>query len=235
MRDVHIAIIDDGVNEGYYGPLYLEHNIVITENLEAVERQEYDSWKFSHGTVCAGIINKYCSNAKLSSIKVLNDNMRGSIERLIYAIEWCIDKDVDIINLSIGTVHSKDKKILRKIIDKASGKDLIIAAAKSNEDIETYPACFHNVLGIKSDKNNILEEGQFIYNIEPEDGIEITACARHKLVNYLGEVKITPNWNSYAVPMISAIIADMMKEHEKLSLAEIKEKLWRRYNNISKP
>ena len=225
MRDIHIAIIDDGVNEGYYDSLYLEQNIIITENLEAVDRHGYDRCKFSHGTVCAGIIKKYCSNAKISSIKVLNDNMQGNIERLIYAIKWCMDKDVDIINLSIGTVHSKDKKPLKKIADKASDKSLIIVAAKSNEDIATYPACFHNVLGIKSDKSNMLKEGQLSCNFQSADGIEITACGRHRLVNYLGEEKTTSNWNSYAAPMISAIIAGIMADHENLSLAKIKEKL----------
>lgn len=235
MRKIHIAIVDDGVNEGYFDSLCLKHNVIITEDLNIMERFGYDKYKISHGTICAAIIKKYCSTAKLSSVKILNENMRSNVWRLINAIKWCIYNKVDIINLSLGSVYSKDKSLIKKIIDKAYNNGLIVVAAKSNDDIETYPACFNNVLGVKSDKSNILEEGQYIYNTEPEDGIEITACGKHKLMNYLGEERITPNWNSYAAPMISAIIADMMKEHEKLSLVEIKEKLWRRYNNISKP
>jgi len=226
MKKMHIAVVDDGISEGYFDSLCLEHDIVITKDFKAVASNSHNYPRRNHGTVCAGIVKKYCSNAKISSIKVLNDNMLGSIGRLIKAIQWCIANEIDIINLSIGTIHRRDEKRLRETVDKADNKGIIIVAAQSNDDLLTYPACFHNVIGVKSDKNNILEEGQFTCDFESSDGIEIIACGRHKLVNYLGEEKTTSDWNSYATPMITALIANIAGELSSPSAIEVRKKLW---------
>jgi hypothetical protein len=50
---IHTAIIDDGINEEFYGTGGLEYNIEIKPELEVRARSGYDPYSPSHGTTCA--------------------------------------------------------------------------------------------------------------------------------------------------------------------------------------
>lgn len=231
MKNVHVAVIDDGVNKEYYGLQYLQNDIAVTDELGIESRQEYDKEINSHGTVCAAIIKKYCPDAAISSVKALDSGAPGNIKKLVKAIEWCIEADVDLINLSIGTNNFEDGNLLREVVAEAHNNGIIIIAANQNEDIITYPASFHNVLGVKCDRKDALQEGEFLYCMEAADGIEIIACGRHSLKNYLGEEKHTTNWNSWAAPMVTSLVAGMLKYIPYASLEQIKRELWKRSLN----
>ncbi|WP_432664974.1 S8 family serine peptidase [Wukongibacter baidiensis] len=231
MDFIHVALIDDGINEKYYNLKPLKYNIEITDDLKIMKRENYNPYKKSHGTVCAAIVEKYCKKVILSSIKIINNNGRSNKYKLIKALEWCIEKNIPIINLSIGTVSYNDKRELKSIVDLAHSKGIIIIAANKNEDIITYPASFHNVIGVRCDTLNNLMEGEFFYNLEPKDTIEITADSTHTLVNYLGEKKKTKKCNSYAAPLITAKIVNLLSVLPYITLRKAKEKLWKESRN----
>jgi Subtilisin-like serine proteases len=159
----------------------------------------------SHGTTCAAIIAKYYPEAVFTSIKVLNDkNQKGKIEQFVKAIEWCLNEHIKIANLSLGTTNYKDFNIIKKIVNYAYKKGLIIVAACNNKNIFTYPASLTNVIGVKSNKSEILKEGEYIFNIYPLDGIEITSSSDHILKESTGEERTTYECNSFAAPFITA-------------------------------
>lgn len=236
-EDIHIAIIDDGVNEKYFDSISLENNLVVTREMKIENRTNYNPYIISHGTICAGIIKKYYNNALITSLKVLKDNGFGNISQLVKAIEWCIENKIKVINLSLGTNNSKDISILKSIIDKAYLEGIIIVAANQNDNIITYPAFFHNVIGVKCDRENILNSSSYIYNCQAIDGIEITACSNHILVNYNNIPYNTANTNSFAAPMITGLVADIINKNPSKNFVEIKQSLFHnsiyKYNNSS--
>ncbi|SHK42718.1 S8 family serine peptidase [Paramaledivibacter caminithermalis] len=232
---VHVAIIDDGVNSKCYNTISLEYDLEISEQLSIRNRDICNPFEKSHGTICAAIINKYCSNVMLSSIKIIDSkNGLGNKKKLVKAIEWCIENNINIINLSLGTIEIYDREEIRSIVNEAYNEGIIIVAACKNTDIVTYPASFHNVIGVKCEKNNILNEGQYFYSIEPINGIEITAFARHKLIDHLQREYICKNCNSYATPFITALVANLLNNSTAYNLREIKRQLCRGSINRSK-
>jgi hypothetical protein len=230
---IHIAIIDDGVNSKYFNEMSLVHDLEITSKLEIKKRNQKSPYSNSHGTTCAAIIRKYYKKGILSSIKILNEKGLSNKHKLIKAIEWCIQNKVDIIHLSIGSVHYEDKKELKRIIDKANRNGLIIIAANKNEDIITYPAFFKNVIGVKSQKFKSLREGEYIYLFKGIDRIEVIACGSHLLKNYKGKEYITPNCNSFAAPMITAMVAEIIEKLSKHSVKLVKKILWQKSKNYN--
>ena len=111
MREysINVAIIDDGINQNLYAIGKLNHNIQITHELHIHERVEYDPFLPSHGTTCAAVIKKYALDAILSSVKILNDDSnKGMKTQLIRALEWCVENDIRLVNLSLGTIDYKD-------------------------------------------------------------------------------------------------------------------------------
>ncbi|TYQ15071.1 UNVERIFIED_CONTAM: subtilase family protein [Acetivibrio alkalicellulosi] len=222
--NIKIAVIDDGVYESFFNIGCLENQIEITTKLEIVQQKELPLKFPNHGSICAAIIKKYAPNAFISSIKILNNKKRGVIDQLVRAIEWCVEKDIKIINLSLGTVYYKDSFELKKIVNTAAKKGVIIVCACSNQLIVTYPSCFSNVIGVKTDNNEVYNE-QYIYNYYPNDGIDITAGSIFSLQKTDGEFYNTQQCNSYATPFITAKVYDIINKNPQSSIEKVKLEL----------
>lgn len=222
---IKVAVVDDGVNEKLYDIGRLDYNIEITNKLEILHRKEYNKYLPSHGTICAGIIKKYAPEASLSSIKILNDRRKGLCEQLVEAIKWCVSKKIRIVNLSVGTAFYMDRNRLKSIINYAVKNGTIIIAAYNNEDIITYPASFSNVISVKCDYSGKFNEGEYFYNLYPYDGVDIIACSRHLLYKFNHTYSYTQKCNSFAAPMITAEVHNILRINSGLTLGQIKQQL----------
>jgi hypothetical protein len=222
---INVIIVDDGINGELYHTGSLSCDLEITPELNILERSEYDRYLHSHGTVCAAIIKKYIPDAEIGSIKVLNDNGYAVRDQLIAALLWCADNAVRLVNLSLGTIDFRDYEAVRKAVNYAAQKGVILVSACNNKNRYTYPASFSNVIGVKCDIEDNLKEGEYRYNYYPLDGIDITACASHFIEKYDGSGKTISVCNSFAAPMITAIAYNILRQSPSISLEEMKYKL----------
>ncbi len=220
-----IVIIDDGINEKLYNTGSMWLNLEVTRDLQIHQRADYSPYEPSHATTCGAIIKKYSPDARLGSIKVLNETGRGVRDQLITALYWCGDNNIKFVNLSLGTIDFRDYEEVRKAVNYVARKGVIVVAACNNGNIYTQPASLSNVIGVKCDIEGKLQEGQYSYNCYPLDGIDITACATHFLVKYDGTEKTTAPCNSFATPMITAIVSNILRQNPSMSLQKIKRKL----------
>lgn len=124
-----------------------------------------------HGTHVAGLI---CSNklnmfqggialdAKLLICKALGANGSGSLDSLIHSINYAIDNNADVINMSLGgTVNSPE---LYQAVKRADQKGITICCASGNNgmgdngtiDEFCYPGSYQEVIEVGAiNKNNI--------------------------------------------------------------------------------
>lgn len=224
-ENIHIAVIDDGINEKYYNNCRLKYNIEISNELNVIERKIYDKHIYSHGTICAAIIHKYSPEACISSIKILNENGQAEKQKLVRAIEWCIDKRINIINLSLGTSYFYDYEIIFDITKKAIKKGIIIIAASSNSGLITYPAYFTDVISVKCDREDALKNEEYVYNYYPVDGVDITACSNHLIDTTFGGNEYTGVCNSYAAAFITSKVYNILCQNKNINLQNINMEL----------
>lgn len=164
----------------------------------------------SHGTLCSLIIEKYGFYDQIIGIKVLNSKGQGDIDDLIIALKWCLNKNIDIINLSLGSVEHNDFNKIKKICDKLSLEGKIIVAAKSNDDQFTAPACFDSVIGVKCFKKNNLKK---LRNIKyASDGINYEARGSHCIKLKDGGCIQTEKCNSFACAYVTSVFSRKKKE-----------------------
>ncbi|AGK99600.1 S8 family serine peptidase [Clostridium pasteurianum] len=232
---ISVAVIDDGINNVFYEVSNISNSIEITLDLIIHTVTNFNSSNISHGSTCAAIIKKYCPEAVLTSIKILNDKTRKCTKaQLVKSIEWCINNNIQVVNLSLGTIDYRDCEPIRKIINKAYDKGLIIIAACNNKDVFTYPASYTNVIGVKcSDKYN-LKEDEYIFNLYPIDGIEILSCSTHTLLKKNLDSIVSKKCNSFATPMITAEVCKIIISFYDITLEKIKEQLYKNSLNCTK-
>ena len=218
-----IAVIDDGINEKIYNTKDLLDNIEVDTALNILERKDYNALLPSHGSTCAAIIGKYAPDAAIGSIKILEDDNKSAMTgQLLKAMEWCSENGYRIVNLSLGTTQYRDFESIEKAVTCALAKGLIIVASCNNKNIITFPASLPGVIGVKCDTTLTLRDGGYYYNEPAYDGIDITAHCCQSLVNYKGETAPVPRCNSFATPLITAMVYKILNQSPKASLSKIK-------------
>lgn len=156
-EQVKVAVMDTGVT--------LSEDIEIAGRINFIEGEEdvfplYEDVS-GHGTAVASIIaakendieiTGVNPNAEIYSVKVLDDDNRASLSRVIQGIYWCIDNDIDIINMSFGTGIKSE--ILEQVIKEADEAGILMIAAAGNcgetvgESTVEYPAAFEEVVAV---------------------------------------------------------------------------------------
>jgi subtilisin family serine protease len=126
-----------------------------------------DDARNGHGTHIAGIISAKKGNGGLSGlsnrIKILplkvikrNENLVGSAitfpEIVAKAIEYAIEKNVDVINMSYGWASTVDSEVIREMIKVANEKGIFVVAAAGNDgnNLDFYPCNHRGVICVGS-------------------------------------------------------------------------------------
>ncbi|MCU5376765.1 S8 family serine peptidase [Bacillus cereus] len=137
---IKVAILDSGI-EKQHDDL---KNLVIKE-YNVIEPQHPVIDVLGHGTTVAGIIaahnNKIgitgvaASLVELYDVKVLDDDGKGKIDNLVQGINWSVENNVDVLNISFGM--SSNHPELERVIEKAIQKGKIDFAAPGVNVITT--------------------------------------------------------------------------------------------------
>lgn len=183
-KNVKIAVIDTGV--------CTSEDISIAGRINLVPGEEYVNPLYEdvsgHGTGIASIIGAADDNrsvkgvnsdAQLYSVKALNDGMCSPVSRIIEGIYWCIDNDINIINMSFGT-HS-DSELLHDAVKDAYDTGILMIAAAGNDGRNgvEYPAAYEEVMAVGSiDNNGVISEfsatGEEVEIVAPGEDIAAT-------------------------------------------------------------
>lgn len=148
---VKVAVFDTGI--ATHSDLELAGGISFVEGSSEHEDEN------GHGTHIAGTIAAhdnqagvvgFSNNIELYSVKVLGSTGTGYTSSVVQGIEWAINNEIKIINMSfVGTEYSA---ILAEAILEAHKKGIIIVGAAGNgglgENTIQYPARYTDVLAV---------------------------------------------------------------------------------------
>lgn len=215
---INVAFIDDGII-----PEYLQGGCAISKRVDFFASD--DSIKsntdcVNHGTICSIVFDKYLVHKthNIIDIRVSYPNSSPNLMNFIDAIQWCVQNNVDLINISLGTINQFAFTEIKQSIGEAIKKGIIIVAAMDNRGIYTLPACLSGVIGVKS--STIFKNGKFKLRWYPFDGIEIMTSGQHTIE--VGEKTLTTkNQNSFSAPVITAYVADILHLYGKKSYEEL--------------
>lgn len=214
-----IAVIDSGL------PKYCQdeyaHRIVVDKDYKAYlsKKEVYD--ENGHGTIVRRIIDKYLDKGdEVLTVKILNKNLDGNSVALINAVDHCIENEVRIINISLGTVSERFKKEMQASIKKAVRSGIIIVAAEHNDGLKSYPANFKEVIGVRKLNSKIPHEKIF-YN-QKENFFQIRIREKLPLKIIWSLKKVYPvSGTSFLAPHVTGVISRIIKEKNLYGQEEI--------------
>ncbi|MFE1602633.1 S8 family serine peptidase [Methylobacterium sp. ID0610] len=159
-QGIKIAVIDSGIDASH-------RDLSNVRTGFDFPRSNANTWRvdsIGHGSHCAGIISGVADNAfgvrgfapdaEVHALRVLPE---GRADDLVKALQYCIDHDIDVVNLSLGGVGGDPQAIaeISSIVEpylskaKSLGVACIAAAGNSSGPV-LYPASSPNVLTVSA-------------------------------------------------------------------------------------
>ncbi|MBM7855196.1 subtilisin [Desulfohalotomaculum tongense] len=221
-KKIKVAVIDSGVDLDHPD---LRGNIKGGVNiLEPAEKPDDDNGHGTHvaGTIAAEDNNKGVIGAaptvNLYAVKVLDRSGEGSLVDIIKGLEWCINNGMQVVNLSVGT--DTDKLSLRKAVQKAAERGVILVAAAGNDGTNNsvdYPGAYPEVIAVGAiDKRGRISSFS-------SRGPEVTVVAPGSEVysTFIHQSYQRQSGTSMAAPHVTGLISLMLELNPRLKLPQV--------------
>lgn len=228
-KGIKVGVLDTGIDTDHED-LKLSGGISFVSSATSYDDDN------GHGTHVAGIIaaqdNEFgikgiAPNVELYAIKVLDKYGSGHHSQIIDGIEWAVQNDLDIINLSLSS--QEGSKSLKLAVDEAYKKGVHIVAASGNhlsntfsEDQEVmYPAKYESVVAVGA-----IDE----FNKHPKFSgsgpeLEIVAPGVNIYSTFMNNTYESHTGTSMATPYVTAIYALYKEAYPNLTASDLREKI----------
>ena len=218
---IKVAIIDSGIDYSDDIQVAERKNFVPDEDKVSVLYEDGSG----HGTSVAGIIaakdnqvgiTGINDNVELYSAKVLDRNNQAPISRVIQAIDWAVEKQVNIINMSLGV--SSYSSALHEAVKRAKQNGILIVTAAGNGGKIEYPAAFKETIAVGSiGPDGKVSEASSIGNM-----LDLVAPGEQILSTSAFEGVMASGGTSMAAPHVTGIASVLWQQDKNVSADFIK-------------
>lgn len=217
-RGVRVAVVDSGIDASHPAVGHVAEYVDVARDADAEDgiRFETDPHDdlYGHGTACAGVIRSLAPEVELVSVRVLGTDLRGSAFAFAHGLDWCLDHDVRIANLSLSTSNDKYAETFHEIVDDATFKGMAMVSAMNNERKRTIPSEYAGVFSVACSDD--ADRERIRYN--PSAPAEWGAAGIDVEVAWNDHGTITATGNSFAAPVVAGHLARILGAHPHLTV-----------------
>jgi subtilisin family serine protease len=146
-RPVRIGIIDSGVHVGHPHVGNIAGGVSIGLDTHGPSFAD----RLGHGTAVAALIHHRAPRAELFAVKVFQDALVTDLVTLLSAIDWCLDNEMDLINLSLGTTNQDHGPAFETAIARVQAGGRVIISAAEMQNLPALPGSLRGVVGVLAD------------------------------------------------------------------------------------
>ncbi len=143
-QPVRIGVLDSGVCRTHPHVGKIVDGITITADGAIAGYED----NLGHGTAVAAIIHHLNPEADLVAVKIFDGKLATSLRAVIRAIDWCLDHDIQIINLSLGTVNAEYRSAFEEAVERTHAAGAVIVSALEMSRDPALPGSLAGVIGV---------------------------------------------------------------------------------------
>ncbi len=168
-RRVRVAMLDSGV---FANNAHIRHpphgGVTIVSEGERPGFQD----TLGHGTAVCALLQQMAPEADLFAVKIFDQRLATSLSIVLRAIEWCVQEQMDVINLSLGTSNEAHREsFLAAIADVQSHHAVLVSAYDLNGTL-MLPGSLPGVVGVVEDAGCPRES----YRVIRDGPVRLAAC-----------------------------------------------------------
>jgi len=223
-KGIRVAVVDSGIEYDHpalddcvRGGVIIEYDAK-AKNSYRVKRDDHPADVSGHGTACAGIIHSIAPEAELYSVRVLGRNMGGRAIQFAAGLDWAIENDMQVVNLSLSTSLEEFFGLFHDLADQAYFKNMNLISAVNNIPEPSYPSLYSSVISVAAHDGK--DPLTYYYNTNPP--VEFGAPGIDVEVAWNKGQYLVCTGNSFAAPHITGITALIRAKHPGLTPFQVK-------------
>ena len=227
MRKVTIAIIDSGIDNRFKNQFKCKVSgigVTLINNEIKIVEDYFD--ENGHGTLTASVIINECPDIEFFIIKILDRKLEGNIECLIASLEYLLDKDVNIINMSLAVEKNGRDSRLKKICKRLNDQGKILIAAVENGSKKSIPAIYSTVIAVEGRK---LKQNVLVYcknaALLGELYVPLTKDSIERYYQKKDDYVMYGDCNSFAAAKLSGKLARILRKQPSNDNSKVKKLL----------
>ena len=241
FRTAVVAVIDSGIDRSI--PDFKGR--IAPGGYNFVENTSNVTDTHGHGTSVAGIIASVMNNqygitgisgpfdVSILPLKTIREDGTGTVSMNIQAIDYAIEKHVDVINISQG--GKTPSQIEKDAIRRAADAGILIVASAGNDAEKgnpiMYPAAYDEVLSVASVNESNKRSAFSTYN----EGVDISAPGERIATNHPGGTLVYASGTSFSAPIVAGAAAMIKTELPSLSPVQVTELLTSSSTDLGTP
>jgi subtilisin len=223
-KGVKVAVVDSGVEHDHpavgksvVGGVIVEYDSRAKDGYR-IKPDDKPVDVSGHGTACAGIIHSVAPESEIYSVRVLGRNMSGRAIQFAAGLDWAIEHDMHVVNLSLSTALDEFFGIFHDLADQAYFKNVNLVSAVNNLPEPSYPSLYSSVISVAAHDGH--DPLQYFYN--PHPPVEFGAPGIDVEVAWNQKQYLVCTGNSFAAPHIAGITALIRSKHPDLTPFQVK-------------
>lgn len=141
---MRVAVLDSGIHADHphVAGGRIESGISLVDDVEdTIDRS-------GHGTAVAAVILEKAPGATLLPVKLFHRQLSTNADALVRGIEWAVERDARIINLSLGTANALHADRLGEAVRAALARGAIVVSARETDGVTWYPGSLDGAIGV---------------------------------------------------------------------------------------
>jgi subtilisin len=223
-QGVKVAVVDSGVEYDHpalgdcvRGGVVVEYDPE-GENSVRIEMEDKPVDLAGHGTGCTDIIHMIAPQAEIYSVRVLGIDMRGRAIQFAAGLDWAIEHDIQVVNLSLSTSNEEYYALFHDLADQAYFKNMNVVTAVNNYPEASYPSLYSSVISVAAHDG----KDPYTYYYNPYPPVEFGARGIDVEVAWNNKQYVVTTGNSFAAPHITGLVALMRAKHPELTPFQVK-------------
>ncbi len=220
---LRVAVVDSGVHPSLVGEgrsFAVRPSGVLTV-VERCSARDVHGEAQGHGTAVAGIVRALAGEAELTSVRVVDELGRASVEGLRAALDFTIRERFDVVNVSLGTRRRDALLDLYDLVDRATVAGVVVVAATDDAGPPDYPAACTALLGVGA----MSADDPFALAYAPGRRIAFLARGVGVPVQTPDGASRRVTGSSYASPHVAAFAARILAADRGLAPFAVKTRL----------
>src|SRR6266571_8360177 len=124
---VRVAVIDSAITPRHPHVGEVAGGVAIGPKGETDDYLDY----IGHGTAVASVIREKAPDARIYAVKIFDRALSASSGAIVRALDWCIERQIHIVNLSLGTENSRRRAQFEAVIARAQGAGVLAVSARA--------------------------------------------------------------------------------------------------------
>jgi subtilisin family serine protease len=226
-RGVRVGVVDSGWDRRITDARVIRGvGLVDPEDELSLACSDDDHDRNGHGTLCTDLILQVAPDATIIPIRVFGMRLETSPALLIAAIQWAIDRQIRVVNLSLGTTRTDCIRELYAACEVARRRGVIVvAAAGAIQRHANYPAIFEPVLGAT---HGPLPDRLGLW-YQPGEALECLACGKDQSGRGLRGSLVETSGPSVAAAIVTGHVSRLIELFPDLTLDSLRLRLGELY------